>query len=133
MHRCIIGRTYTDPDSLLSVTPISRGGSAPDEYIDVYVHLASGSESALVSESDLCRAVVPDATTAAGTSWTQVGFDDGDWPFSGASGVGYDERPEFIPYIGVDVESAMNNLHESCYIRVPFEIDGSVDLGSSFH
>jgi len=126
----IIGRTYTDPDSLLSVTPISRGGSAPDEYIDVYVHLASGSETALVGESDLCRAVIPNATTAAGTSWTEVGFDDGDWPFSGPSGVGYDERPEFIPYIGVDVESAMNNSHESCYIRVPFEIDGSVDLGS---
>ncbi|MGI9242408.1 MAG: PKD domain-containing protein [Verrucomicrobiales bacterium] len=126
----IIGRTYTDPESLLSVTPTGRGGTAPDEYIDVYVHLASGSETTLVGENDLCRAVIPDAGTAAGTSWTEVGFDDSAWPFSGVSGVGYDEASTYNPYISVDVESAMNNQQETCYIRHPFEIDGGVDLSS---
>ena len=37
----LIGRTYTDPASLVSVTPVARGGTAPDEYIDVFVHLAT--------------------------------------------------------------------------------------------
>lgn len=126
----LIGRTYTDPQSLVSVTPLARGGAAPDEYIDVFVHLATGDESALVGENDACRAVVPDAATATGTEWTASGFDDAAWPFSGPSGVGYDENPDYAPYFGVDVESAMNNNHESCYIRIPFAIDGSVSLAS---
>ncbi|MFT5408655.1 MAG: hypothetical protein ACI9NC_001365 [Verrucomicrobiales bacterium] len=124
----LIGRTYTDDESLVSVTPIARGGAAPDEYIDVYVHLATGMESTLVGESDACRAIIPNAATATGTGWTAISFDDTTWPFSGPSGVGYDESPDYEPYFGVDVESAMNNQHESCYIRIPFTIDSAVDL-----
>ena len=126
----LIGRTYTDAESRVSVTPIARGGSAPDEYIDVYVHLDTGSEVQLVGENDACRAIIPDAGTASGTSWTAASFDDSTWPFSGASGVGYDESSTYLPYFGVDVESAMNNEHETCYIRIPFTIGGGIDLAS---
>ena len=124
----LIGRTYTDLQSQVSVTPVARGGAAPDEYIDVYVHVATGAETPLVGEVDACRVVVPDAATASGTAWTAIGFDDSAWPFTGSLGVGYDENPQYLPHIGVDVESAMNNAHESCYIRIPFTIDAGVNL-----
>ncbi|MGC6567170.1 MAG: PKD domain-containing protein [Akkermansiaceae bacterium] len=123
----IIGRTYTDPESKVSVTPIARGGSAPDEYLDVYVHLATGSEVPLVTASDSCTAVIPDAATATGTDWTAVGFDDSSWPYSGNLGVGYDTSSTYLPYFDVNV-IAMRNNHESCYIRIPFTIDGSTNL-----
>ena len=122
----LIGRTYTDPESNVSVTPMARGGSAPNEYLDVYVHL--GSEVPLVAEGDACVAVIPDASTATGTAWTQVGYSDSAWPFSGSLGVGYDTNTTYLPYFNVDVQSAMRNNNESCYIRIPFTIDGSFDL-----
>lgn len=123
----LIGRTYTDSESKVSVTPIARGGTAPDEYIDVHVHLATGSEVPLVAEDDTCVAVIPDALTATGTDWTELGFDDSGWPFSGSLGVGYDTNTTYLPYFDVDVRTAMRNENESCYIRIPFTLDGSLD------
>lgn len=122
----LIGRTYTDAESKVSVTPVARGGSAPDEYIDLFVHLATGSEVSLVEEEDACRAIIPDALTATGTDWTAIGFDDSTWPLSGPLGVGYDTGSDYNPYFGVDV-IAMRSSNESCYIRVPFTIDGGID------
>ena len=123
----LIGRTYTDTESKVSITPMARGGSAPDEYIDLFVHLATGSEVNLVDDDDGCRAIIPDATTATGVDWTAIGFDDSTWPLSGLLGVGYDTRSDYNPYFGVDV-IAMRSSDESCYIRVPFTIDGGIDL-----
>ena len=123
----LIGRTYTDSESNVSVTPIARGGTAPNEYIDVHVHLATGSEVPLVTENDACVAIVPDALTATGTDWTAVDFDDSAWPFSGSLGVGYDTNTTYLPYFEVDVLGAMRGDNESCYIRIPFTIDGSLD------
>lgn len=126
----LIGRTYTDPDSLVSVTPVARGGSAPNEYLDVYVHVGTGMEVPLVAETDACRAIIPTAATAAGTAWTANVFNDSAWPFSGILGVGYDENDDFLPYFNTDVESAMNNQNSTCYIRVPFTIGGAANLAN---
>lgn len=123
----IIGRTYTDPESLVSVTPVARGGSAPDEYLDVFVHLAIGEDLMLVSENDQCTAVIPDEFTASGTEWTGIGFDDSSWPYSGNLGVGYDNFSTYLPFFSVDV-GAMEDNSESCYIRVPFEIPPGTNL-----
>ena len=124
----IIGRTYTDSESNVSVTPIARGGTGPDEYIDVHIHLATGTEVSLLTENDACTATVPDSQTATGTDWTALDFDDSAWPFSGLLGVGYDTNSNYLPYFGVDVRSSMRNNSESCYIRVPFTIKGGLDL-----
>ena len=124
----IIGRTYTDSESNVSVTPIARGGTGPDEYIDVHIHLATGTEVSLLTENDACTATVPDSQTATGTDWTALDFDDSAWPFSGLLGVGYDTNSNYLPYLGVDVRSSMRNNSESCYIRVPFAINGGLDL-----
>ena len=123
----LIGRTYTDSESNVSVTPIARGGAAPDEYIDVYVHLATGNEVTLVSENNACSAIIPDALTSSGTDWTALDFDDSGWPFLGLLGVGYDTNASYLSYLGVDVRTPMRNNSESCYIRVPFIINGGLD------
>lgn len=122
----LIGRTYTDTESKVSVTPMARGGAAPDEYIDVFVYVDSGAEISLVEEDDNCKAIIPDAATATGTDWTAIGFDDSAWPLSGPLGVGYDTGSDYNPYFGVDV-IAMRSNSESCYIRIPFTIDGGTD------
>jgi len=121
----LIGRTYTDPESKVSVTPLARGGSAPDEYIDVHVHVATGAEVTFVDETDACRAIVPDASTA--TNWAEVAFDDSAWPFSGSLGVGFERDTGYEGFIGVDV-GAMRFVNESCYIRIPFIIDAGTNL-----
>jgi hypothetical protein len=121
----IIGRTYTDPDSLVSVTPVARGGAAPDEYLDVYVHLATGSETTLVSGDDSCRVIVPDINTATGLDWTAPSFDDSTWPYTGALGVGYDTGSDYLPYFNTDIEADLRNEHETCYIRVPFTLSSN--------
>ena len=126
----LIGRTYTDSESNVSVTPIARGGTAPNEYIDVHVHLATGNEVPLVAENDACTAIVPDSLTATGTDWTALDFDDSAWPFSGLLGVGYDTNSNYLSYFGVDVRTSMRNNSESCYIRVPFTVNGGLDLAN---
>ncbi|MDC0271091.1 PKD domain-containing protein [Akkermansiaceae bacterium] len=126
----LIGRTYTDSESNVSVTPVARGGTAPNEYIDVHVHLATGNEVPLVGENDDCTAIVPDSLTATGTDWTALDFDDSGWPFSGLLGVGYDTNSNYLPYFGVDVRTSMRNTSESCYIRIPFNINEELDLAN---
>jgi hypothetical protein len=123
----LIGRTYTDPESKVSITPMARGGAAPNEYIDVHVHLDSGAELELVDEKATCRAFLPTETTPEGTSWTFPEFNDSAWFASGALGVGYDTGSDYQPYFGVNVLSMRSNI-ASCYIRVPFNVDAGVNL-----
>jgi len=82
----------------------------------------------LITENNACKARVPDATydTLAGTTWrtNTLGFDDSTWS-SGFQGVGYDEKTGYDDDINLDVESAMNNINGSVYIRIP--ITSSID------
>lgn len=123
----LIGRTYTDPESKISITPMARGGAAPDEYIDVHVHLDTGQEVTLLEENASLRALIPTLATPSAATWTAPGFDDSGWPYSGSGGVGYDTTTEYDGFFGVDV-FAMRNNNESCYIRIPFTIGGGVNL-----
>ncbi|MCA9263920.1 MAG: lamin tail domain-containing protein, partial [Planctomycetales bacterium] len=72
------------------------------------------------------RLVVP--TSDIGTAWRQRVFDDADWQ-SGSTGLGYDDSPDYDPFIGTDIESLLNpdgagdNEYNSVYMRVPFEVE----------
>ena len=50
-------------------------------------------------------------------------FDDSGWA-SGSGGVGYDTRPEFRPFIQIDVQEAMYQKHTTCLIRSEYELSG---------
>ncbi|MDG2123205.1 MAG: PKD domain-containing protein, partial [Verrucomicrobiales bacterium] len=118
----LLGRTFSDPEAGVHVTPVGRGGSSPGEYLDVYVHIDGEREEVWVADTAPCRAVVPDAGTAVGLEWTAVGFDDSGWPEAGALGVGYENGNGYQGFIGTDVGAAMSRVRESCYVRVPFEV-----------
>jgi len=60
-----------------------------------------------------------------GTGWRggSEPYDDSAW-ISGSGGVGYERDSGYESYIGIDIESAMYNTNTTCYVRVPFIIDG---------
>ena len=74
-----------------------------------------------------CRALIPSSAIPAVGDWTGANFDDSAWPLAGALGVGYDQQSDYQSFFGVNA-IAMRNSNASCYIRVPFEIDSSVDV-----
>ncbi len=79
------------------------------------VLVAAGSPaSALVPQDDTLEVdPLPDAPRL----WTLEDLDDSSWP-AGTTGVGYD----YAELIGLDV-SAMRNVNQTVYIRVPFVVD----------
>ncbi|MBN2512793.1 MAG: lamin tail domain-containing protein [Sedimentisphaerales bacterium] len=60
-----------------------------------------------------------------GTGWRggSEPYDDSAW-ISGSGGVGYERSSGYESYIGIDIESAMYGTNTTCYVRVPFIVDG---------
>jgi len=84
--------------------------------------------STLIAEDDAKKVLVP--TSNIGTSWKggSEPYDDSWWNsgtyVSGKTGgVGYDNNPDYLPYITYDVKSEMSGVMGSCYVRVPFTVD----------
>jgi hypothetical protein len=83
----------------------------------------------LVGDADTKRVLVPNGTI--GDNWKGGGpFDDSAWEESVGSpgGIGYERASGYEHLISLDVESQMVRKNASCYIRIPFVLDGS--LGS---
>ncbi len=78
------------------------------------------SSQTLYRASEGIRALVP-TNGNLGTSWRQLGFDDGAW-LAGSGGVGYDENATYDALIEVDVEAAMNGRNTSVYVRSTFQV-----------
>lgn len=124
-----IGRTYSDNESGVHLTPIARGGSSPDEYLDIFIYLDEVPPVTLVSESAQCRANAPGLLDPRPqvSQWTIPAFDDSSWT-TGRLGVGYERSSGFGNFIRLDLESQMYNALSSAYIRIPFEINSAEDL-----
>lgn len=84
----------------------------------------------LVVEDAAKQVLVPSGPVSEDWKGSNEPFDDSTWN-SGefitgkTGGVGYDEYPDFKPYISYDVESLMNGdmdpcANTTCYIRIPF-------------
>ena len=74
-----------------------------------------------LDEGSAVRAHVP-GDDSLGDTWRLRNFDDATWT-EGTTGVGFDERGDFDPLIGLDIGPAMNGINTSCYLRIPFEVD----------
>jgi hypothetical protein len=85
----------------------------------------------LVPEDAPKKVLVP--TGPIDASWREEeAFDDSNWADAdyvtdGSGGVGYDESPDFQPYISYDVSRFMNGdieprANTTCYIRIPFSV-----------
>jgi len=90
--------------------PRESGSSEPDSAVR------------LVEESAAKKVLVPGGDI--GSDWTggNEPFNESGWA-PGTGGVGYENRSGYEPYISIDV-TGMYNSNETCYIRVPFVVDG---------
>jgi hypothetical protein len=83
----------------------------------------------IVTSSAAKKVLIPSTTNGGSTldaSW-QGGaepFDDSGWT-SGFGGVGFDQDPDYLPYVGIDVGAEMNGKNPSAFIRIPFDWDGT--------
>jgi len=99
----------------------------PPQLVDISYGLAGGAvvsqtESVLLAEGAAARALIPTGVMG-GPAWTQIAFNDASWP-AGTTGVGYD----YGGYTGLDV-SAMRNLNQTVYVRIPFAAAETTDIG----
>jgi len=77
----------------------------------------------LVPEDAAKKVLVP--TGNIGTDWRggSEPYDDSSWT-SGTGGIGYERGSGYESYIDIDVESDMYGNNATCYIRIPFTVDG---------
>jgi CotH kinase protein/Concanavalin A-like lectin/glucanases superfamily/Bacterial Ig domain/Lamin Tail Domain/Immunoglobulin domain len=95
----------------------------------------AGPSEALLNPGAPVKALVP-ADDALGLNWTAVEFDDSGWT-NGTSAVGYDRIPfgvNYLPLIGLNVESMMYPNAGSLYVRIPFTVPNLDDYsGLTLH
>lgn len=100
----------------------------PEQFDDFSYGLAqtgSGSSVTIIPESSICSLLVP--TADIGNSWREIAFDDSSWA-SANTGVGYDYG-NFIGS-GGDVQSQMDEINGSLYVRIPFSVADPATLTS---
>lgn len=78
----------------------------------------------VVSDSAPRKVLVPSGDIGSGWRGSSEPFDDSEWT-SGSGGVGYERQSGYEGMIGIDVGGAMYNLQTTCYIRIPFTVDGA--------
>ncbi|MBN1853522.1 MAG: lamin tail domain-containing protein [Pirellulales bacterium] len=83
---------------------------------------SSPSQETLLPAGSEVAVLIPE-NGGLGTSWTALGFNDDSW-IHGTSGVGYDDNPDYDPYIGLDVTTAMDGVNATAYIRSTFTVSG---------
>lgn len=85
----------------------------------------------LVGTNAPVRALVP-TSGALGLSWTEVEFGEAEW-LTGTTGVGYDRQTigvNYLPLLGLNIETAMYNSNASLYVRLPFVVGNPEELAS---
>lgn len=94
------------------------------------VEIEELNRSTPVASTTLKRVLVPSTSNGGstlGVEWRNTGFNDAGWT-SGQGGVGYDTAPDYLPYIGINVDAAMRNVNGSIYIRIPFNLTSTNSL-----
>ena len=85
-------------------------------------------EQILVTSVAPCKAYVP-VNDSLSLMWTENNFDDSSW-ISGSTGVGYDNNPDYLPLINLNLHDEMSGINASCYIRIPFLVENTTELSS---
>jgi VCBS repeat-containing protein len=78
----------------------------------------------VISTTSAHRRLVPTATSNVPSAWRgSAAFDDLAWA-SGSGGIGYDDAPDYDPYIGAggDVTATMDGINTSIYARYAFTV-----------
>ncbi|MBN2137778.1 MAG: lamin tail domain-containing protein, partial [Sedimentisphaerales bacterium] len=85
----------------------------------------------LAPEAATKRAIIPTSPTHIPAAWnSDPEFNDANWLscVGAPGGVGYETHPtdttNYVSLITLDVEAQMDGVNETCYIRIPFTVDG---------
>ena len=126
-------RLDVDGEYLSLVEP--DGMTVAFEYSPSYPALAadvafgitqSSIENVALSPGAAATAWVPTAENGGdqlGTTWTEIDFDDNDWP-SGTTGVGFERFDVgFADLLGIDLMNQMFEVNASAFIRIPLTVE----------
>ena len=94
------------------------------------VEIEELNRSTPVTSNTVRKVFVPSTSnggSALGTLWQTNGFNDSGWT-TGQRGIGYDTAPDYLPYIGINVDATMRNQNGSAYIRIPFNLASTNQL-----
>ena len=76
----------------------------------------------VVAEGDPVRVTIPTATTPpSGLGWTSALFNDTTW-LTGTTGVGYDRVNTYDPHINLNLDTTMDRVNTSAYLRLEFDL-----------
>ena len=102
----------------------------PLQVADVsYGFESDAHDATLLQTGAVARAFVPPNGTL-GLTWTETTFQDASW-LSGTTGVGYDRNTagiNYLPLLGLNVETLMFNSNQTVYIRVPFIVTNVAEI-----
>jgi len=119
------GRAPDGSDTLAFFTLPTPGvtNTQIETTIETITLIAEGAEKKVLVPTSGDNAII-------GNTWRNgQPFDDSGWTHGTPTipgtlgGVGYDEQTDYNLYITYDVESRMNNINATCYIRIPFVVD----------
>ena len=60
-------------------------------------------------------------------SWTEPDFDDSPWS-EGVTGVGFDVKETFDPFVRLDLETQMDRQNDSAYLHIFLEVTDPDDF-----
>ena len=102
----------------------------PPQLTDIsYGTVREAARIVLLDAGAEARAFVP-TNSSLGASWTTIEFNDAAWA-NGATGIGYDRQTlgvNYLPFLGLNIESAMYNINQTVYARLPFTLENPADI-----
>ena len=111
------------------ITTLSVFDTYPEQFEDVSYGLGTALppvSATIINDNASCRWIVPSTTTA---NWQETDFDDSLWA-EGNTGIGYERGVGGITYTELlgtngNVEAGTFNITGTCYVRIPFSLDGA--------
>ncbi len=89
---------------------------------------SAGSPATILASGASGKAIVP-TSGALGLAWTQYGFSDAAWPYSGQTGFGYENNPGAPDSFLSQIKTTLPSGTGTAYIRVPFNVTSLVGIG----
>ena len=103
----------------------------PSQFGDVsYGTFAEGSSAVDLLENANAEVLIPQ-DGSLGLTWTQPVFNTQGWirPETG-TGVGFDNGPDYLPFIDVNISNELSGSGTTAYVRIPFEVANTNNLTS---
>jgi hypothetical protein len=116
--------TINSQQFVLSVTATDDESPGLSHTAEVRVTVAE----MMVAEGAAARAFVP-TSAAVDSTWFGSVFNDAAWT-GGVTGVGFDTDVDYVPLIGIDLETELSGVNGTVYIRIPFTATNPAALGA---